>query len=90
MKKTLTQKIPKNTETGSLASARLSMKTLEKEATEFVAKKKAQVKPKAMTSRIYLAGQAMSALLIRSQGLARKEDIKREAYEWADYMLSDE
>lgn len=66
------------------------MKTLEQEATEFSAKKRPQVKPKAMTSRIYLAGQAMNALLSRSQGPVRQEDIKREAYEWADYMLSNE
>jgi hypothetical protein len=65
--------------------------TLEKEAKEFRAKRKSPpVKPKPMTSKIYLAGQAMSALLSRSQGPVRREDIKREAYEWADYMLSDE
>jgi quinolinate synthase len=32
---------------------------------------------------------AMNALLSRSQGLVRKEDIKREAEEWADFMLED-
>jgi hypothetical protein len=43
-----------------------------------------------MTSRIYLAGQAMSALIIKTGGAARMEDIRREAYEWAEFMLDDE
>jgi uncharacterized BrkB/YihY/UPF0761 family membrane protein len=42
-----------------------------------------------MTSRIYLVGMAMNALLSRSHGPVRKEEIKREAEEWADYMLED-
>jgi hypothetical protein len=39
--------------------------------------------------RRYFAGQAMAALIIKSHGGVRKADIKREAYEWADYMLED-
>jgi hypothetical protein len=42
-----------------------------------------------MTSRVYYIGMAMNALLARSQGLVRKEEIKREAEEWADFMLED-
>jgi hypothetical protein len=42
-----------------------------------------------MTSKIYLMGMAMIALLSRSTGLVRREEIKREAEEWADYMLED-
>lgn len=60
---------------------------IEKEAKEFQQKKMPPRKPKPMTSRIYLAGQAMSALIINSKGQARMDDIKREAYEWADMML---
>lgn len=37
-----------------------------------------------------MAGQAMAALLFRSSGHTHKADIKREAYEWADYMLDDD
>lgn len=37
-----------------------------------------------------MAGQAMAALLSRSLGHTHKADIKREAYEWADYMLDDD
>jgi hypothetical protein len=43
-----------------------------------------------MTSRIYLAGQAMAALIVKTNGSARMEDIRREAYEWAEFMLDDE
>ena len=32
----------------------------------------------------------MAALIIKSHGGVRKADIKREAYEWADYMLEDQ
>jgi len=62
---------------------------LEEEAQQFKAKKRYNGPPKPMTSRIYLVGMAMNALLARSQGLVRREDIKREAEEWADFMLED-
>ena len=42
-----------------------------------------------LSVRRYFAGQAMAALIIKSHGGVRKADIKREAYEWADYMLED-
>jgi hypothetical protein len=62
---------------------------LEEEARKFTAKKRNPTPPKPMTSRIYLAGQAMSALITKSNGMVRRDDIKREAYEWADFMLED-
>jgi hypothetical protein len=31
----------------------------------------------------------MSALITKSNGMVRRDDIKREAYEWADFMLED-
>jgi hypothetical protein len=62
---------------------------IEEEAKQFTAKKRHSVPPKPMTSRIYLMGMAMNALLSRSNGYARKQDIKKEAEEWADYMLED-
>ena len=95
---TPTEKEQKTTQTGTSGTTKRTMKTLkesksvslEQEAKEFRKKKSPPVKPKPMTSRIYLAGQAMSALLARNQGPVRREDIKREAYEWADYMLSND
>jgi hypothetical protein len=65
------------------------MTKLEQEAKKFHKKKNPPPKPKPMTSRIYLAGQAMSALLSRTSGSVRIEDIKREAYHLADEMLRD-
>jgi hypothetical protein len=62
---------------------------LEEEAKQFQAKKRNLGPPKPMSSRIYLIGMAMNALLTRSQGPVRREEIKREAEEWADYMLGD-
>jgi hypothetical protein len=62
---------------------------LEEEAKEFKAKKRHSVPPKPMTSRIYLIGMAMNALLTKSQGPVRRDDIKREAEEWADFLLED-
>jgi len=85
-----TRKTTGTTSSGTIKPTTQTSTSLEKEAKEFRKKKSPPVKPKPMTSKIYLAGQAMSALLARSQGPVRREDIKREAYEWADYMLSDE
>lgn len=62
---------------------------IEEEAKEFQAKKRHNGPPKPMTSRIYLIGMAMNALLSRTSGPVRREEIKREAEEWADYMLED-
>ena len=43
-----------------------------------------------MSARIYLAGQALSGLLAASRGgYVRSDEVKREAYEWADRMLED-
>lgn len=63
--------------------------SLEKEAKEFKKRKGPPPKPRPMTSRVYLIGMAMNALLSRSHGTPRMEDIKRESEEIADYMLKD-
>lgn len=62
---------------------------LEEEARQFTAKKRHSVPPKPMSSKIYLMGMAMCALLVKAHGPVRREDIKREAEEWADFMLDD-
>ena len=86
-KETLILSDQKTTKTGSSDTTKPTTRSLEQEAQEFRKRKNPPLKPKPMSSRIYLAGQAMSALLARSQGMVRKEDIKKEAYEWADFML---
>ena len=94
---TRTTLTPLSTEIGTLdltkptteISNGLEKMKLEEEAKQFKAKKRYNGPPKPMTSRIYLVGMAMNALLSRSHGPVRKEEIKREAEEWADYMLED-
>ncbi len=94
---TRTTKTQQSTEIGSLDSTKPIPETwngsetmkIEEEAKEFRAKKRYSAPPKPMTSKIYLMGMAMNALLSRSTGLVRREEIKREAEEWADYMLED-
>lgn len=91
-----TESLP-DTKTGSLVSTEPISPTwnesetvkLEEEAKQFKAKKRYSGPPKPMTSRIYLMGMAMNALLSRSQGLVRRDEIKREAEDWADFMLED-
>ena len=94
---TPTTPTPRSIEIGNLGLTRLTSETsnglekmkLEEEAKQFKAKKRYNGPPKPMTSRIYLVGMAMNALLSRSRGPVSKEEIKREAEEWADYMLED-
>lgn len=89
---TRTNKTQKNIETGSLGSTGSTSKTeressLEKEAKSFIEKKRPLRKPKPMTSRIYLAGMAMNALMVR--GSMDSDRVKKEAYRMADFMLDD-
>lgn len=64
---------------------------LEKEAKKFIQqKRKAPPKPKPLTSRRYLAGQVLSGLLARSQGVVNWSEMKREAFQVADMMLEDD
>jgi len=66
-------------------------KSLEEEAKSYRQKKiKPPLKDKPLTSRRYLAGQAMAALISRSPSSMHKADLKREAYEWADFMLEED
>jgi hypothetical protein len=66
----------------------IKKKTLEQEAQEFRKLKVIEEPP--MSARIYLAGQALSGLLAASRGgYVRSDEVKREAYEWADRMLED-
>ena len=100
---TRTGKTRKTIETGSLDSTRLTSQTstdlklessLEEEAVRFRASRKKVLtpppKPGEITSRTYLAGQAMNALIINSRGQARMGDVKQEAYQWADFFLRDD
>ena len=95
---TPTSKGQTDTESGSMASTKPTSKTLsssknvslEEEAKQYRKRKRPPMKPKPMTSRIYLAGQAMSAIIARTQGPIRMDEVKRESFDWADYMLYDE
>jgi len=64
---------------------------LEEEAKKYKQqKRKPPIKTKPLTARRFMAGQALAALLSRSSGHVHRADIKREAYDWADYMLDDD
>lgn len=66
---------------------------LKEDALKFKAVAKRKTPPpkiRQMSPRVYLAGQALSGLLARHQGPIRMEEIRREAFQWADFMLSDE
>jgi len=66
------------------------MKTkLETEAKKYVQNKRTPKDTKPLTARRYLAGQALAGLLVNSKG-SQMSDIKRAAYEWADYMLNED
>lgn len=62
---------------------------LENEAKKF-RQTKTKSQPKAVTARIYLAGQALAGILSTVRGSPSMLDVKRQAYDWADYMLDDE
>jgi len=65
-------------------------KELENEAKTYIKKKRNVKTIKPLTARRYLAGQALAGLLPNSKGLTQMAEIKRAAYEWADYMLDDD
>ena len=63
---------------------------LELEAKNFKKRKVTAKSLKPLTSRRYLAGQALTGLLARSNGYVNMEVLRREAYEWADFMLEED
>ena len=64
--------------------------SLEKEAKKFTQQKRKAPTTKSLTARIYLAGQALSGLLAGARSSNDMREIKRQAYDWADYMLDDD
>ena len=66
---------------------------LEKEAKAYKNLKRKKPSPTKynapLTSRRYFAGQAMAVLMSQSKSRSNLEDIKREAYEIADFMMED-
>lgn len=97
MSQTHTKKERKSTKTGKQDTPKPTEKTsksfeskLEEEAKKFKEQRKSpRVGMKSMNSRVYIVGQAMNALLILSQGRSSIEEIKREAEQIADQILSD-
>jgi hypothetical protein len=68
----------------------LSQKNLAEEAKKYTNKKRTPRTLKPLTSRRYLAGQALAGILSGSRGALNMSEVKRTAYEWADFMLDDE
>jgi len=68
----------------------MKWKNLEQEAKNFSRLKivKPTKKAKPLTTRRFLAGQAMSGLIARGQ--TNMKDVAREAYLWADRMLEED
>jgi hypothetical protein len=68
----------------------LSQKNLAEEAKKYTNKKRTAKTLKPLTARRYLAGQALAGILSGSRGALNMSEVKRTAYEWADFMLDDE
>ena len=64
--------------------------TLETEAKKFTVRKRNPRTIKPLTTRRYLAGQALAGLLSGGRGVGRMHDVKKSAYDWADFMLDDD
>ncbi len=64
--------------------------SLEKEAKKFTQQKRKAPANKSLTPRIYLAGQALCGLLAGGRSSNNVQEVKRQAYDWADYMLDDD
>ena len=90
--KTPTTPEQQTTEIGNLVltepTSRTSKKSLTEEAKEFKSQRVLN-QPDTISPRIYLAGMAMSALIAAGAGRQGMDYIRRESYEWADYMLEE-
>lgn len=72
-------------------AVKTKMSNLEKDAKAFSARRKGTRAPKekALTARVYLAGQAMSGLLSSAKGPIDTRYLKEESYKIADSFLED-
>ena len=68
----------------------MSQKNLAEEAKKYTNKKRTPRTLKPLTSRRYLAGQALAGILSGSRGSLNMTEVKRSSYEWADFMLEEE
>jgi len=66
------------------------MSNLEQEAKKYTRKKRNPDMIKPLTARRYLAGQALAGILSGSRGALNMSEVKRSAYEWADFILEDD
>ena len=66
------------------------MSNLEQEAKKYTRKKRNPDMIKPLTARRYLAGQALAGMISNSRGALNMSEVKRSAYEWADFMLEDD
>ena len=67
----------------------MKLNSIETEAKAF-RKRLTPKQTKALTTRRYLAGQALSGILSRGKGTVNMHEVRREAYEWADFMLDED
>ena len=63
---------------------------LEQEAKKYTRKKRNPNMIKPLTARRYLAGQALAGILSGGRGALNMSEVKRSAYEWADFILEDD
>lgn len=68
----------------------MSKQTLALEAKKYTQNKRTTKAMKPLTTRRYLAGQALSGILSSNRGVLIMSEVKREAYAWADYMLEED
>lgn len=66
------------------------MNNLEQEAKKYTRKKRNPNMIKPLTARRYLAGQALAGILSSGRGALNMSEVKRSAYEWADFMLDED
>ena len=69
----------------------MTYKKIEQEARNFNKLRmiKTNNNDKVLTTRRFLAGQALSGIIARSPSWSNKKDAVIEAYEWADKMLEE-
>ena len=69
----------------------MTYKKIEQEARNFNKLRmiKTNNNDKVLTTRRFLAGQALSGIIARTPSWSNKKDAVREAYEWADKMLEE-
>lgn len=80
---------PRGSKSGNVGTTQPTSQTLEQEAKQYVQKKK-PAEPLPLTTRRFYAGLFGAAYMITSQGRASLSEIKRNAFDAADFFMEDE